>query len=208
MKNILSILPIGLLCVLTWLFFRGPAERQTVAAPAAVKTRPAVKGPPPVPESDLTAYTPLGFQEIFRMPAGPEGLEETEKLLSLAGGQVRMEGFMVRHPHEDPSVFLFTPSPMTLNQREFGLADDLPPSTVHVRLETGPGVAPVFTADKLLICGRLETGARQEADGRISHVRLAAERVLRAADRAPLELLAPVLSQPDRVKSGQGGGKQ
>jgi hypothetical protein len=40
----------------------------------------------------------LFFDEFFKLPVGPKGLEMTERLTSLDGKRVRILGFMVKHP--------------------------------------------------------------------------------------------------------------
>ncbi|RYD38341.1 MAG: hypothetical protein EOP86_01095 [Verrucomicrobiaceae bacterium] len=201
-KHALNILPLGLLALIAWLFARN-ASAPTPEAATETKAVPAKAAPPvpAVPQVNLDRYTPFDFSEVFKLPAGPKGFEYTDKINSLAGGPVRMEGFMVRHLHDDHEVFLFATFPVLLNQKEYGLADDLPANAVHVRMETPKGQAPAWTKEKLLVCGQLDIGPRQEQDGRISHVRLRADMILRASDRTPVDLLRPIVLQPERVNS-------
>lgn len=113
----------------------------------------------------------LKFGEIFE-PIGRKGLALSEKVQGLNGKRVRILGYMVRQNPPTPGRLLLAPFPVQLHDEEYGLADDLPPSTVHVFVaEKGEQPVP-FTPGLLLLTGRLEVGNREEADGRISTVRL------------------------------------
>lgn len=147
----------------------------------------------------LNLYEHLSFDEIYLLPAGPKGLEFTEKTKGLNGGKVRMEGFMVKHYHDDPSIFLFSPVAVVHNQLEYLLADSLPTSLIHVIMDVRPGDAPVWKSQGITITGTLETGARQEADGRISHVRLRCDHVLDTRSGLLIELRKPLALQKDRM---------
>ncbi len=117
--------------------------------------------------------TNLSLADFWVRPVGPRGLEPTETLLRLDGQRVRVRGFVVAEEEPYPGVFLLAPVQVTLAERADGPADDLPPATLFVHLperhrseSVAPGRAPVEVA------GTLELGAREEAGGRISHVRL------------------------------------
>ncbi len=146
-------------------------------------------------------YAAFEFGKVFKRPAGPKGLEYTEEARVLDGKKVRMSGYMVRHWHEDASVFLFTEHPMVLNVAEYGLADDLPPDAVHVIQEVLPGRAPDWVRQELVVMGRLELGPRQEQDGRVSQVRLHAERITAADGRSVVEVRRPAALQRMRVNA-------
>ncbi len=128
-----------------------------------------------IADETLSAYSTLSFDEVFVMPAGPKGLEFTEKCKSLKGGKVRMDGYMVRHYNDNPAIFLFAGVPAIHNQAEYILADSLPTSLVHVVMDVRPGDAPVWQPQRITVMGRLELGPRQEIDGRVSHIRLFCE---------------------------------
>jgi hypothetical protein len=150
-------------------------------------------------EAAKASYAELNFDEIYVMPAGPKGLDFTPKTHALNGKKVRMEGYMVKHYHDDPAVFLFTQVPAVHNQVEYMLADSLPTSLMHVIMNVRPGDAPVWTPQRITIMGTLETGAHQEVDGRISHVRLRCDQVLDGRSGAPFELRRPLALQKDRM---------
>jgi hypothetical protein len=119
--------------------------------------------------------------------------------MRLKGQRVRMEGHMVRHYHDDPTVFLFAPVPAVHNQVEYMLADSLPTSLTHVIMTVRPGDAPSWTPRRITVLGTLELGARQEIDGRVSHVRLLCDHVLDSRSGTPVELRKPLALQKDRM---------
>lgn len=168
------------------------------------KAPPQPAGAPSVPSLKEVArfYTPLRFEDLFVTPAGPRGLSYTDMCRELAGKAVRMEGHMVRHYHEDASVFLFTAVPSAHNQAEYMLADSLPTSLVHVIMKVRPGDAPTWRPQRITVMGRLELGSRQEADGRVSHVRLLCDHVADARTLEPVELRKPLALQRDRMVRG------
>ena len=172
-------------------------DKPTVQNPA---TKTPVKASAEVIDAGmLNLYEHLSFEDIYALPAGPKGLEFTEKAKGLNGGKVRMEGFMVKHYHDDPAVFLFSPVAAVHNQVEYLLADSLPTSLIHVIMEVRPGDAPVWTAQGITVTGTLETGAHQEVDGRISHVRLRCDQVLDTRSGLLIELRKPLALQKDRM---------
>ncbi len=122
--------------------------------------------PPPV------GVTELKFSEFFKSPAGRLGLEPTEKLCSLAGKRVRILGFMARQTRPSPGVAILAPFAMATNEYEYGLADDFPPNVVFVEVPRYADLAVPHTPGPLLLTGALEVGRREEADGRVSFVRL------------------------------------
>lgn len=139
-------------------------------ASQAAPARPLAEAPalPPAPEG----VTELQFSEIYRMPIGPEGLEFTEKVRALDGERIRLLGYMVKQTQPMPWTFLFSPIPMTLHESHYGFAEDLPPQMVHAFTERTTTPILPHTPGLMLLTGRLELGAREEPDGRVSHVRL------------------------------------
>lgn len=127
-----------------------------------------IKNLPPVPEG----VSHLKFSDFFVSPAGPRGLEYTATIQHLNGQRVRILGFMVRQTRPSPGTALLTPYAANTHEGEYGLCDDLPPATLFVHVPKFADLAVPFTPGPLLLTGRLELGPRQEADGRISHVRL------------------------------------
>jgi hypothetical protein len=93
-------------------------------APAISSTQALPPLPPGVAE--------LKFNEFFRQPIGPRGLEFTEKLRHLEGRRIRILGYMARQARPEKHCFLLAPLPLTLNEIEYGHADDLPATTLDV----------------------------------------------------------------------------
>lgn len=157
-------------------------------------------------EADLKStaeqYAALPFDKIYQLPAGPRGLEFTKKTQSLKGAKVRLDGFMVKHFHEDAGVFLFAGVPAMHNQVEYILAESLPTSLVHVLLPEIPGRTPSWIPQRITVLGTLELGMRQEIDGRLSHVRVIADHIADTKTLEAIELRRPVALQRDRMKSG------
>jgi hypothetical protein len=129
---------------------------------------PPTNALPPLPPG----VTELKFGEFFRQPIGPRGLESSEKLRSLDGGRIRILGYMVRQTKPVEHCFLLAARPLIVNEVEYGLADDLPATTLHVFTHSNAPVVTPFTPGPLLLTGKLSVGNRAEADGRVSTVRL------------------------------------
>jgi hypothetical protein len=114
----------------------------------------------------------LKFSDFFSLPAGPRGLEFTERIRALDGKRVRILGFMVEQGDPSPGVAIIAPFQQTTHEDEYGLCDDLPPATLFAIVSKYRESPVPFTPGPLLLTGVLELGQRTEADGRVSHVRL------------------------------------
>ena len=123
---------------------------------------------PPLPPG----VSELRFSEFFRQPIGPRGLEYTEKLRQLEGRRVRILGYMVRQEQPVDHGFLLSPVPLTLHESEYGLADDLPVTALHVFTARDLPARVPHTPGPLLLTGKLSLGNRRETDGRTSVARL------------------------------------
>lgn len=146
-------------------------EAVSATTGAATPSSPPLAGTnalPPLPPG----VTDLKFNEFFRQPIGPRGLEYTEKLRSLEGRRIRILGYMARQTKPVDRCFLLAPVPLTLNEVEYGHADDLPATTLHVFATEDAPVQTPHTPGPLLLTGKLSLGNRLEADGRTSTVRL------------------------------------
>jgi hypothetical protein len=108
----------------------------------------------------------LKFSDIFRAPVGPRGLEFTDEVQRLDGQKVRILGLMVRQTEPWTNAFLLAPVHVQLHEHEYGMADDLPASTIYVHLpETSQAPVP-YTPGPMLITGTLRLGAREIESGR------------------------------------------
>lgn len=125
----------------------------------------------PLPALD-PGVSEIKFGEFFQKPIGPRGLELTEKLKALDGRRVRLLGYMVQEERAIAGRLLLAPFPVQLHSHDNTLADDLPPSTVHVVVPQAASAPLSFTPKLLLLTGTLSLGSHPEADGRTSLVRL------------------------------------
>jgi|GEM_PF-2375374 len=114
----------------------------------------------------------LKFSDFYLTPVGAGGLQMTEKLKGLAEHRVRILGFMVRQTQPVPGLVMITPYAASTHEGEYGLCDDLPPATLFVEVPKYQDIAVPFSPGPLLLTGRLHLGRRDEADGRVSFVRL------------------------------------
>ncbi len=146
-------------------------EAASATTPGTNQPSPAIIASPALPPLP-TGVTELKFNEFFRQPIGPRGLEYTEKLRNLEGGRIRILGYMARQARPADHCFLLAPLPLTLDEIEYGHADDLPATTLHIiTTKDAPAIAP-YTPGPLLLTGTLRLGNRLEADGRMSAIRL------------------------------------
>jgi hypothetical protein len=166
----------GCACALALAALAVSARAQDVAGPphAAVQALPSdvfgVNGPlsPPPP-----GVVDLAFRDFFLRPVGPKGLEPGPRLLDLDGSRVRLVGFMAQQEAPAPGVLILAPLPVPIAEIEDGMADDLPPGVAFVHLATlAHSTAPAYLPGLLQFTGQLSVGPQQEADGRVSYVRL------------------------------------
>ncbi len=152
-------------------------------ADALVAELDSIQQLPPAPEG----VTHVRFSGFFSSPAGPRGLDYTATIKRLDGQRVRILGFMVRQTRPAPGTVLLAPYAAVTHEGEYGLCDDLPPTTLFVHVPKHEDLAVPFTPGPLLLTGRLELGPRQESDGRISHLRLVLD---------PEDAAVPVNTEP------------
>ena len=141
-----------------------------------------VRGELPPPRAGVAS---IKFGEFFRIPIGPLGLEPTEKLMALNGKRVRLVGYMVKEETPTAGRFLLSPLPVSLGDEDESLSDDLPATAVSVHLQGSKNQGTPYVGGLIQITGNLEVGAKDEADGRVSSVRLVldpqiSKRILRA----------------------------
>ena len=112
--------------------------------------------------------TDLKFSELLKTPVGDRGLTLSDKAKSLNGKRVRIVGHVARHENAPAGTFLLAPLPVQLHDEHYGLADDLPATTIFVHgkelVQHTPGL--------LTVTGVFSVGNREEADGRISTFRI------------------------------------
>ncbi len=163
-------------------FLAAPAALAHEEAPRRIEQRP-LAGPdaaapvvevPPAPEG----VTHIDFAEFFKKPVGRRGLEYSESLRALDGKRVRVLGYMVGTDEPAPGLLMLAPFPIHLHESEYGMADDLPPSALHVIAPALVEHRVAFAPGPLLVTGKLELGFKAMSDGRNSPLRI----VLDAAD--------------------------
>jgi len=115
----------------------------------------------------------LSFSDFFVQPIGERGLTMTARLKAMDGSRVRIPGYMVRQEQPVKGQLLLSPIPIQLHEKEYGLADDLPPSAVWVTVPARRDRIVPYQSGILLLTGVLHVGNRDEPDGRVSLVRLA-----------------------------------
>ena len=123
-------------------------------------------------EAPATGVTDLQFRDFYRMPVGAKGLEPSERLRSLDGKKVRIVGFMVHQEQPLANRFILAHLPVSMSEDEDGLADDLPPNVVFVHVQHSPEMPIKHLPGLLQFNGTLSLGPKEEADGRVSSVRL------------------------------------
>lgn len=136
------------------------AERESRVPTPAMKL-------PPLPEG----VEELGFQDFFRNPVGPRGLEPSAKLLSLNGKRVRILGFVAEMERTNKRNIIFAPVPLKPQPEEYGLADEIPATHVLVTIPGDPETQVPLLPGALLLTGTLAVGHSTE-DGETSFVRL------------------------------------
>jgi hypothetical protein len=150
----------------------GPGEGAAFASQGNARTAQSGEGTAAEHGAIQKGVTELKFSEFFINPIGPKGLQFTEKLRALDGKRVQIVGYMVRQENQTPGTFLLAATPVQLHEEHYGLADDLPAATLFV-LDPANRNNPIRYAPGLIrVSGILEIGNREEANGRISVVRL------------------------------------
>jgi hypothetical protein len=132
---------------------------------------------PPLPEG----VADLDFRQFYRRPIGPRGLELTEEIRRFDGRRVRAVGYMVKYSFAEPGTFLLTPFPVQMDDCHYGLADDLPPQTLHVTVPDRAGKRVPHQRGPLVLFGRIEVGQKAQPDGRDFAVRLVLDEAVAAA---------------------------
>lgn len=148
---------------------RQPAAATTAATPSAV-----------APEG----VAELTFAELFG-PVGDRGLEFSARLRALEGRTVRMIGCMVRGTARLRGAFLLAARPAADDASGRCAPDAVPAAVVHVVLADATDRPVPYRPGWLTVTGRVELGARREADGRNSFVRLVSDSATPAAFPAP-----------------------
>lgn len=125
---------------------------------------------PKLPPPDNGA-TDLKFEELLVTPVGDRGPALTDKAKSLDQKHVRIVGYMVRQEATVAGRILLTPVPVQLHDEHYGLADDLPATTIFISTADSKNIQ--YKPGLFIASGVFSVGNREEADGRISTFRIA-----------------------------------
>jgi hypothetical protein len=128
-------------------------------APASRPAPPSTIRPP---------ATALRFADLVE--PGPAGPAPSRQAKALAGQRVRLVGYMA-HLEEGPTDgFYLSPTPVHGDEMGGGTGD-LPLVAVRVHLRPVPRALPEVEG-RVAVKGRLDLGPKEDADGRLSHLRL------------------------------------
>jgi hypothetical protein len=129
---------------------------------------------PATPASPIATSAPLlRFADFFKLPMGSKGAEITPALWQANGQTVRLTGYMVQQERPVLGHFMLTPRPVRMSEHSDGDADDLPAAWAMVYLDPGQqDFAVPYQRGLLELSGVLSVGRMEEADGRVSWVRL------------------------------------
>ncbi len=126
--------------------------------------------PPTVPARAAgPAPVPLAFTEFFIPPPAP--LQLSDKMQTLSGKRVKLQGYMVKMENPMAGSFYLTQHPTFCDEEGAGTAD-LPPACVRVIVRGAKDRPLGFVGRPLIVTGILQVGAQTEADGQVSHFRL------------------------------------
>jgi hypothetical protein len=124
-------------------------------------------------QKKITEITDLDLRAFYKFPVGPRGLEPTKELLNLNDKHVRVSGYIVKEEEPTEGLFMLSPIPVSMAEKEDGPADDLPPATLYVHTSSADK-SKLFTyhPGKWQLTGILKLGNQEEANGRVSYTRL------------------------------------
>lgn len=144
-------------------------------APGSVTVVGHALPPPP------SGVAELRFANIFRLPAGPRGLEPMPEFVALDGRMVRIVGYRVRAEPLEHGGFIIAPFAVTIGDDDENLSDDLPASSLYVDADDDAAPSGTDGARLVSVTGVLHVGATR-AQGRILPARIDAR-----ANRQPFQ---------------------
>ncbi len=158
-------------CLVAVLCFSGCAQQVSTGnvSTGTISQTAIIATPQPLP----AGVTELSLKEFYKFPAGPRGLEPTQKLLSLKDKRVRVTGYMVKEEEPMAGLFMLAPLPVSMAEQEDGPADDLPPATLFVHVPAADkNTITTYRSGLWQLTGTLQLGNQQEVNGRMSYTRL------------------------------------
>jgi hypothetical protein len=114
----------------------------------------------------------LELRELFVTEQGRTRLSPSAE--ALAGKRVRIQGYMVQM-EDAPEGAFYVAARQIFQDESGGGTGDLPPSSVRVRVREAEGAQVPWTPRPIEVVGILEIGREEDADGRVSFVRLVLE---------------------------------
>lgn len=199
----------------TSLNLRSAKRRSDVIPQPRIRGKVPVLPPrPPAPEGVID----ISFEDFYKMPIGPRGMEFTDKIKALDGKRVRLAGFQVAemvgvcNAEPDagsparkaramfeasvPGRVMLTPMPDSVNFNHYGLCEDLPPQVAFVTVPELFGQAVPQHPGPLLVTGTLSLGNKSEPDGRVSSVRITLDPAVTANPSSTAFSAKPVTASP------------
>lgn len=131
-------------------------------------SKPKVKN---LSEESNGGVTDLKFNELYKMPVGPRGMEPSTKMMSLNKKQVRIVGYMAKEETHTSGLFIIAPLPVNMGDDDDKFADDMPANSIYVHLEN-PSLPVDYIPGLISLTGLLSVGNVMEVDDRVSYVRL------------------------------------
>jgi hypothetical protein len=119
----------------------------------------------------VSGIADLKFNEFYKTPVGPKGLELTPKLVDLIGKKVRIVGYMAKTEPATSGMFILSPFPVDLGDEDEKLVDDFPPNVIFVQLSDKTLAVPTIQG-LIKLTGTLRVGSFEEVDGHVSSFRL------------------------------------
>jgi hypothetical protein len=134
----------------------------------------------------------LDLAKLYRSTG--RGTRVAPQVEALRGRRVRAVGFMVRMEEAPRGAFYLTRHPVEAEEGGAGTGD-LPPGALRVEVPSLASEEVAWVPDVVEAVGRLEVGRAEDAEGRVSWLRVVVDRP--GSGAAP----APAPSTPVRVDS-------
>lgn len=115
----------------------------------------------------------LSFGDLLQQPIGPQGLVIMPSAMRMQGQRVRLRGFMVKSEEDSIGQFYLAPLPIQMSEHADGPANDLPASTILVKLDPGQASwAVTHKAGPIILEGTLKVGRHEDLEGTVSWFQL------------------------------------
>ena len=138
-----------------------------------------------------TDQSTLTFQDLLKMPVGAQGLEISPFAWRMQGQKIRLIGYMVQSELHGVGEFYFAAMPLHISEWADGPANDLPASTVLVKLDPHQKHWLVeHKSGAFALEGTWSVGRQEDAKGTVSWFQL----------QLPVDA---VLEQPNAVATQQ-----